>query len=434
MKSKYLIFSLLIVAMSLGTAWAIRGQFGHEHGAAWAGALGSLSVLLVAKRKDWLANAFYVTLAGALGWGLGGMMSYGLIVGYGRAGDFGNTLYGLEMLFVIGGLYGFLGGGFFGLALSDTKKNSVKWAPLIVEMTAGGILFYFFIIEQFGWKVNPPRSEVWSVCLGIAAALSWNLIRNKNYAALRVAIFTSMGAGFGFAFGNFLQGLGTASEIHFNFWNVMEYSVGFFGGIGLAYGTLTTEWEPEEQESTFGKKQLFQLIMLVLIIPFIMWQQNFEWDRIQQTYVKLLSSDNQGVYNLVLHGSLLLTLVIGIYWIAKFKNSNALSFGKVRVFFFGHWLLYITLSYLVTGAIISTYRVEQYLYLVNFFVILLLINRANPEFQPQPFNLGKIFRILGVVLIFISLLAFILIQTHGEIKGSHKRFGGEATLKDSTAK
>ena len=165
-----------------------------------------------------------------------------------------------------------------------------------------------------------------------------------------------------------------------------------------------------------------------------MWQQNFEWDRIQQTYVKLLSSDNQGVYNLVQHGSLLLTLVIGIYWIAKFKNSNALSFGKVRVFFFGHWLLYITLSYLVTGAIISTYRVEQYLYLVNFFVILLLINRANPEFQPQPFNLGKIFRILGVVLIFISLLAFILIQTHGEIKGSHKRFGGEATLKDSTAK
>ena len=80
MKSKDLLFSLLLVAMSLGTAWAIRGQFGHEHGAAWAGALGSLSVLLVAKRKDWLAKAFYVTLAGALGWGLGGIMSYGLIV------------------------------------------------------------------------------------------------------------------------------------------------------------------------------------------------------------------------------------------------------------------------------------------------------------------------------------------------------------------
>ncbi len=434
MKSKDLLFSLLLVAMSLGTAWAIRGQFGHEHGAAWAGTLGSLSVLLVSKRKDWLAKAFYISLAGALGWGLGGIMSYGLIVGYGRADDFGNALYGLEMLFVIGGLYGFLGGGFFALAISDTKKNPVKWASLIVEMTVGGILFYYFLINQYGWKVNPPRSEVWSVCLGIAAALAWNLIRNKNYAALRVAIFTSMGAGFGFAFGNFLQGLGMVSEIHFNFWNVMEYSVGFFGGIGLAYGTLTTEWEPEEQENTFGKNQLFQLIMLVLIIPFIMWQQNFEWERIQSTYVKLLATDDQGGYNLVIYGSLLLTLSMGIYWVAKFKNSTALSFGDVRKFFFGHWLLYITLSYIVTGAIISTYRVEQYLYLVNFIIILLLIHRANAAFNPEPFNIGKAFKIVGAILLFISLLAFILIQTHGEIKGSHKRFGGEAVIKDSTAK
>jgi hypothetical protein len=228
MKSKNLIFSLLLVAMSLGTAWAIRGQFGHEHGAAWAGALGSLSVLLVSKRKDWLAKALYATLAGALGWGLGGIMSYGLVVGYGRADDFGNTLYGLEMLLVIGGLYGFMGGGFFGLALSDTKKNPIKWAPLIVEMALGGILFYYFLINQYGWKVNPPRSEVWAVCLGVAVALTWNLIRNKNYVALRVAIFSSLGAGFGFAFGNFLQVLGSVSEIHFNFWNVMEYSLGFF--------------------------------------------------------------------------------------------------------------------------------------------------------------------------------------------------------------
>ena len=434
MKSKNLIFSLLLVAMTLGTAWAIRGQFGHEHGAAWAGALGSLSVLLVSKRKDWLAKALYATLAGALGWGLGGIMSYGLVVGYGRADDFGNALYGLEMLFVIGGLYGFMGGGFFGLVLSDTKKNPVKWAPLIAELTLGGILFYYFLVNQYGWKVNPPRSEVWAVCLGVAAALTWYLIRNKNYAALRVAIFTSMGAGFGFAFGNFLQVLGSVSEIHFNFWNVMEYSLGFFGGIGLAYGTLTTEWEQEEQENTVGKKQLFHLIMLVLIIPYIMWQQNFEWERIQSTYVKLLATDNQSVYNLVIYGSLILTLAMGIYWVAKFRNITSFSYGEIKKFFFGHWLLYIMLSYIVTGAIISTYRIEQYLYLINFFVILMLINRATAEFKPVPFSFGKAFKVFGAIILFVSLLAFILIQTHGELKGSHKRFGEEPAVKDSIAK
>ena len=434
MKSKNLIFSLLLVAMTLGTAWAIRGQFGHEHGAAWAGALGSLSVLLVSKRKDWLAKALYATLAGALGWGLGGIMSYGLVVGYGRADDFGNALYGLEMLFVIGGLYGFMGGGFFGLVLSDTKKNPVKWAPLIAELTLGGILFYYFLVNQYGWKVNPPRSEVWAVCLGVAAALTWYLIRNKNYAALRVAIFTSMGAGFGFGFGNFLQVLGSVSEIHFNFWNVMEYSLGFFGGIGLAYGTLTTEWEPEEQENTVGKKQLFHLIMLVLIIPYIMWQQNFEWERIQSTYVKLLATDDQSVYNLVIYGSLILTLAMGVYWVAKFRNTTSFSYGEIKKFFFSHWLLYILLSYIVTGAIISTYRIEQYLYLINFFVILLLINRANAEFKPEPFSFGKAFKVFGAIILFISLLALILIQTHGELKGSHKRFGEEPAVKDSIAK
>lgn len=45
---------ILIVAMSLGTAWAIRGQFGHEQGAAWAGAIGGLALVLVSHRKDWL--------------------------------------------------------------------------------------------------------------------------------------------------------------------------------------------------------------------------------------------------------------------------------------------------------------------------------------------------------------------------------------------
>jgi hypothetical protein len=68
MKDKKLWLSMLLVGMSLGTAWAIRGQFGHEQGAAWAGGIGSLSILLVAKRKDWLSKAFSVTLAGAMEW------------------------------------------------------------------------------------------------------------------------------------------------------------------------------------------------------------------------------------------------------------------------------------------------------------------------------------------------------------------------------
>ncbi len=41
----------LFVAIVLGLGWAMRGHFGHEWGAAWAGAMGALAVLIVSKRK-----------------------------------------------------------------------------------------------------------------------------------------------------------------------------------------------------------------------------------------------------------------------------------------------------------------------------------------------------------------------------------------------
>ena len=247
MNKKNFYSNLLIAGMSLGTAWAIRGQFGHEQGAAWAGAIGGAAIIALARRGDWYQKIFPATLAAAVGWGIGGIMSYGAVVGYGRGTDFLNVYYGLAMLFVIGGLYGFIGGGLFGLVLSGSETHKIKWHALIVEMVVWAIIIYFFLIEQWGWLMTPPRSELWAACLGMALALTWFLWRHGHRAAIRVAVFSGLGGGFGFAFGNFLQVLGTVSEVHFNFWNVMEYSVGFFGGLGMAYGTFTAEWPASDE-------------------------------------------------------------------------------------------------------------------------------------------------------------------------------------------
>jgi hypothetical protein len=85
--------NLLMTGMTLGTAWAVRGQFGHEQGAAWAGALGGMIILIIANRQDWHSRFITSSLASAIGWGLGGMISYGIVVGYARALDFGNVYY-----------------------------------------------------------------------------------------------------------------------------------------------------------------------------------------------------------------------------------------------------------------------------------------------------------------------------------------------------
>src|SRR5690606_39716636 len=98
MKNREFSYALLIAGMSLATAWAIRGQFGHEQGAAWAGGIGGLSIVLLAKRLDWYTKAVQSALAAAVGWGAGGMISYGIVVGYGKGLDFGNVYYGLAML------------------------------------------------------------------------------------------------------------------------------------------------------------------------------------------------------------------------------------------------------------------------------------------------------------------------------------------------
>lgn len=426
MKNKGLILNLIIVGMTLGTTWAIRGQFGHEQGAAWAGAIGAIAIVLIAKREDWYSKLFKATLAAAIGWGLGGMMSYGVVVGYGRGTEFINVYYGLLMLFVIGGLYGFIGGGLFGLTLADSKNNKVKWPLLLAGMTAGGIITYFFVIMQWEWFMTPPRDESWAVCLGGALFLLWFIINNKNKSALRIALFSGLGAGFGFAFGNFLFVLGNAAQIPFNFWNVMEYSLGFFGGLGMAYGTFTSEWEqtdPTQKRSS----NFIPLLLVSLFIPFVVWEQSFGLESIQRNYAKLISGNVESIAIVVQSLAFLLIILQTAYVLIRYhyEQENKLiqySGNDVKVFFISHFGIYIIYTLLITGAVVSTYRIEQYLYIVNYIIILIALPKLSPVFESKGIKTGKWGFNFLILIVFIAILAVIAANSHGEMSGSHNRF------------
>jgi len=419
MKNKGQWLSILIVAMSLATAWAIRGQFGHEQGAAWAGAIGGLALIMVSNRKDWYNKMVLVALASAIGWGAGGMISYGVVVGYGRADNFINAFYGLSMLFVIGALFGLLGGGLVGLVLDSTKNNKVKWGSLMSEMVAGGLLGYFFLVEQIGFKMTPPRSEAWSIILGAGLAMLWYMAREKRNSAIRVAIITAIGGGFGFAFGNFLQVIGNVMEIQFNMWNVMEYSIGFFGGSAMAYGVYSSKWPVDE---TLPKKWVNRaaLFIIVILIPLIIYRESLAYEYFMKRLGEILNLDSVATLSTTFVAIVLVLMSSILFW--KLKDGKYKK-KDVSLFFFVFLAVYILISYMVTGLFAGKMELNHHLYILNIIVIFMLVRKERPamfELVSDKVNSKKWLTYLIVVLIFIALLAVIAINSHGDIGGANR--------------
>jgi hypothetical protein len=261
----------------------------------------------------------------------------------------------------------------------------------------------------------------------MTVAMFWYMIRNRHYSALRVAIFAGLGGGFGFAFGDFLQALGIASEIKFNFWNVMEYSIGFFGGIGMAYGAFTAEWE-ESKETTDKSKLLAPIIILTFLIPFVVWDQSFTMERLMKTVQEISpESDAPAISHYVQWVALLLPLLflagaLYRFYISQKSPEYSLDFGSLKQFFFANLGIYTASSLLMTCAFMSLYRIEQYLYVVNVVVIYFLMGRYQPTFSNRGINVGRWAINLLFILAVIALLTAVAVSSHGELKSARVRF------------
>lgn len=413
---------VLAVALSLATAWAIRGQFGHEQGAAWAGAIGGLALVVVSKRKDWYAKMVLIALASAIGWGAGGMISYGAVVGYGKADDFINVFYGLGMLFAIGALFGLLGGGLMGLTLEATKINKVNWGALVSEMVAGGLLTYFFLIVQIGFKMTPPRSEAWALILGAGLAMLLYMARTNRNSAIRVAIFSALGGGFGFSFGNFLQVTGNVLEIPFNMWNVMEYSIGFFGGTGMAYGVFSSKWPIDDEGQPKTWVNTIGLLVLLGFIPLMIFRESLAYDPILKRLGNISNVEQIAGISTLVAAIVLALMAISVFW--KLKDGNY-GTKEVPFFLFVYLGVYAVLSYLVTGLFAGKMDLNHHLYLLNILIVYIIVRNGKTEYVSVGCNAlptKKWGLCLLAIVVFIALLSLVAISIHGELPGSHNRF------------
>jgi len=124
--------TFLLCALSLSIGWGIRGNFGHEYGAMLPGALTAIAVCLLSGRADWRDRVAYFGLFGALGWAFGGSMSYMQVVGYTHSGHAPSQYYGFFCLFLLGALWGGLGGaGTAFPAVVDRDRLTAIFRPML---------------------------------------------------------------------------------------------------------------------------------------------------------------------------------------------------------------------------------------------------------------------------------------------------------------
>ena len=422
MKTNQFILSILLVGIAFGTAWAIRGQFGHEPGAAFAGMIGGAALLLVARRSEWYHKMLPMIAMSAIGWGTTGMISYGMVTGYCKAADLLNSTYGFLSLFVIGGLFGLIGGGLVGLSLTSSSSSKVKWASLLAEMVAGGIIAYFFLIEQVELLMTPPRNESWAICLGAGAAMVWHMLRNGHTSALRVAFYAMLGAGFGFSFGNFLQISGDLLQIQFNMWNVMEYNIGFWGGSGMAYGVFTSEW-PKKYEPAGKNENVLSLLLILLIIPLLVWKDAFRVSELMKS--SFIQNDTSRAMFLAILTLIILAalnLIVGL----KLKGKERFGQQELLILFLSLFCTYILWSYLVTGIFMGVVRYEQPLYVLNVLIFLpLYLKSVTPFHQSHSRDLFPKDRwayYFFTIIAAIILLSLVLQAIPEKLPGANIRF------------
>ena len=179
--------TIFLVGISLSIGWGIRGNFGHEYGAEFAGCLAAITVALLSGREDWRNRIPYFAFFGALGWGFGASQSYMQVIAYTDSGQAISQWYGYMALFFIGFMWAGLGGAgtaFAAVAPRDRLINIFKPFLFIV-----GAMILLNLIEDPVARLLQP---------GAGFDDTWSRHKNPLYwfdAYYLHAFFALLGAG-----------------------------------------------------------------------------------------------------------------------------------------------------------------------------------------------------------------------------------------------
>lgn len=178
-------WAVLLVASSLSIGWGIRGNYGHELGAMFPGTLAAIAACLVSNRADWHRRVAYFALFGGMGWAFGGSISYMQVIGYTHSGHLPSQAYGFAGLYLIGFLWGALGGAGTAVpAVLDRQRLQSWFGPLTWFLAYWAALYMllpvaFAQLQQVEGAMRRQESAVYwfdSDWIPAAAVLLWGLV------------------------------------------------------------------------------------------------------------------------------------------------------------------------------------------------------------------------------------------------------------------
>lgn len=159
--------SIFLVGIALSIGWGIRGNFGHEYGAEFAGCLAAIAVALLSGREDWRNRVPYFAFFGALGWGFGASQSYMQVLSYTESGHAITQWYGYLAVFFIGFMWAALGGAGTAFAAVAPREKIVSiFKPFLFII--GSYIILYLIEDPIARWLQP------------GASFDTNTFRHKN--------------------------------------------------------------------------------------------------------------------------------------------------------------------------------------------------------------------------------------------------------------
>ena len=425
---------LVLGGLSLSLGWGIRGNFGHETGAAIPGALASMAVVLMSGRPDWCERIVYFAMFGAIGWGFGGSMSYMQVIAYTHSGHPASVLYGFANLFAIGFLWAGLGGAgtalpafmsgeslslffvpmiviFMGWGLKTfilrlfshvrpmrRHESRLYWydtdwlaalialvatliviafrggldaaTSLILHLAIGWYAAFLLLVNVFKLRMTPPRGDNWAGCVGMVAGL---LIYCWRYSLGGIA-FATLATGFiggiGYAFAQLLKLIYIRTGLKTNWHSVLEQMQGLFHGIGLAVSMGLLATRAPRILDNSALRPWMLIFSIVFVLVLLTYLNHRKATR---TWVEQVKSLPEKLYRIPVSGYLGSRAWIGWFELIYIAIGAAviwLSAAHIR-----HPLAFIPATWLGKG---------QLLYLIfMWWVVIFNFERALVGFTPQ---------------------------------------------------